>query len=32
MTDQRPVTTADAGITAPSDEFSQSVGPNGPLL
>jgi catalase len=32
MTDQRPVTTTDAGITAPSDEFSQSVGPNGPLL
>src|SRR5580658_751708 len=32
MTDQRPVTTTDAGIPAPSDEFSQSVGPNGPLL
>jgi catalase len=32
MTDQRPVTTTDAGIAAPSDEFSQSVGPNGPLL
>jgi len=32
MTDERPVTTTDAGIPAPSDEFSQSVGPNGPLL
>jgi len=32
MTDQRPVTTTDAGITAPSDEHSQSAGPNGPLL
>ncbi|MGR6997840.1 catalase [Yinghuangia aomiensis] len=31
MTD-RPTTTTDAGIAAPSDEFSQSVGPNGPLL
>jgi catalase len=31
MTD-RPVTTTDAGIPAPSDEFSQSIGPNGPLL
>jgi catalase len=29
---QRPVTTTDAGSPAPSDEFSQSVGPNGPLL
>ncbi|MGI8334952.1 catalase [Actinomadura scrupuli] len=29
---ERPPTTTDAGITAPSDEFSQSVGPNGPLL
>ncbi|MBP2707274.1 catalase [Microbispora sp. RL4-1S] len=28
----RPVTTTDAGIPAPSDEFSLSVGPNGPLL
>ncbi|GAA2880582.1 catalase [Streptosporangium fragile] len=28
----RPVTTTDAGIPAPSDEHSQSVGPNGPLL
>jgi catalase len=32
MTDQRPVTTTDAGIAAPSDEFSQSVGPDGPVL
>jgi len=31
MTD-RPTTTTDAGIPAPSDEFSLSVGPNGPLL
>ncbi|WTW95055.1 catalase [Streptomycetaceae bacterium NBC_01309] len=31
MTD-RPTTTTDAGIAAPSDEFSQSVGSNGPLL
>ncbi|RAY14862.1 catalase [Actinomadura craniellae] len=29
---ERPVSTTDAGIPAPSDEFSQSVGPNGPLL
>jgi catalase len=29
---ERPITTTDAGIPAPSDEFSQSVGPNGPLL
>jgi catalase len=29
---ERPVTTTDAGVPAPSDEFSQSVGPNGPLL
>ncbi|GAA0954339.1 catalase [Nonomuraea longicatena] len=28
----RPTTTDDAGIPAPSDEHSQSVGPNGPLL
>ncbi|WP_436758650.1 catalase [Streptosporangium sp. V21-05] len=28
----RPITTTDAGIAAPSDEHSQSVGPNGPLL
>src|SRR5271169_4198652 len=32
MTDERPVTTTDAGIPAPSDEFSQSVGISGPLL
>jgi catalase len=32
MSDNRPVTTTDAGIQAPSDEHSQSVGPNGPLL
>ena len=33
MTDQRPpVTTTDAGIPAPSDEHSLSVGPDGPLL
>src|SRR5690606_19420519 len=31
MTD-RPTTTTDAGIPAPSDAHSQSVGPNGPLL
>jgi len=31
--DQRnPITTTDAGIPAPSDEYSLSVGPNGPLL
>ncbi|MBI1757645.1 MAG: catalase [Actinobacteria bacterium] len=32
MTDQRPLTTTDAGIPAPSDEHSLSVGANGPLL
>lgn len=33
MTDQKlPVTTTDAGIPASSDEYSLSVGPNGPLL
>src|SRR5580658_441161 len=32
MTDQRPVTTTDTGMAAPSDVFSQSVGPDGPLL
>jgi catalase len=32
MTDQRPTTTTDAGIPAPSDNDSLSVGPNGPLL
>jgi catalase len=31
MTD-RPITTDDNGAPAPSDEFSQSVGANGPLL
>lgn len=31
MTD-RHITTTDAGVPAPSDEFSLSVGPNGPLL
>ncbi|GAB1819234.1 catalase [Herbidospora sp. RD11066] len=31
MTD-RPRTTTDSGTPAPSDEFSLSVGPNGPLL
>lgn len=29
---ERPTTTTDAGIAAPSDEHSQSIGPNGPLL
>jgi catalase len=32
MSDSRPDTTTDAGIPAPSDEYSQSVGPDGPLL
>jgi catalase len=32
MTEKPPVTTTDAGIAAPSDEYSQSAGPNGPLL
>ena len=33
MTDERPpATTTDAGIPAASDEYSLSVGPNGPLL
>jgi catalase len=27
-----PITTTDAGIPSPSDEYSLSVGPNGPLL
>ena len=31
MTD-RPISTTDAGIPAPSDDFSLSVGANGPLL
>jgi catalase len=30
--EQPPVTTTDTGIPAASDEFSLSVGPNGPLL
>src|SRR5207244_12973306 len=32
MTGQRPITTTDAGIPAPSDHDSLSVGPQGPLL
>ena len=32
MTGERPTTTTDAGIPAASDEYSLSVGPNGPLL
>ncbi len=33
MTDeQKPITTTDAGIPATSDEYSLSVGPDGPLL
>src|SRR5260221_7484016 len=32
MTDHRPRTTTDAGITATSDEYSQSVGTEGPVL
>ena len=36
MTDQRkqqrPITTTDAGIPAPSDEYSLTVGPDGPVL
>jgi catalase len=32
MTGHTPVTTTDAGIPAPSDHDSLSVGPNGPLL
>lgn len=32
MSQQPPLTTTDAGIPAPSDEFSLSVGPEGPLL
>src|SRR6266851_5217812 len=31
-TEHRPRTTTDAGTPAPSDEYSQSVGPDGPLL
>ncbi len=30
--ERRPVTTTDAGIPAPSDEHSLSVGPDGPIL
>src|SRR5712692_7701010 len=29
---QRPITTTDAGIPAPSDDTSLTVGPNGPVL
>jgi catalase len=33
MTDTKPpVTTTDAGIPAPSDEHSQTIGPDGPVL
>src|SRR5579885_484368 len=34
MTDEQrpPITTTDAGIPAASDEYSLSVGPDGPLL
>ena len=32
MSEKRPATTTDAGIPAPSDDHSLSVGPNGPLL
>jgi catalase len=32
MSDQRPVTTTDAGIPAASDEFSLTVGPGGPTV
>jgi len=32
MTDHRHTTTTDSGTSAPSDEFSQSVGTSGPLL
>src|SRR4030088_419524 len=28
----RPITTNDAGIPAPSDEYSLTVGPDGPVL
>lgn len=30
--ERRPATTTDAGIHAPSDKHSLSVGPDGPLL
>ncbi len=36
MSDQheqpKPITTTDAGIPAPSDEYSLTVGPDGPVL
>ena len=32
MTDQPPRTTTDAGIPVASDEFSLTVGPDGPIL
>src|ERR1700674_2055721 len=33
MTDERsPITTTDAGIPAPSDDHSLTVGPDGPIL
>ncbi|MEA2669971.1 MAG: catalase, partial [Chloroflexota bacterium] len=32
MSEKRPATTTDAGIPAPSDDHSLSVGPDGPLL
>src|SRR5216684_8832426 len=32
MTGHRHISTTDAGTPAPSDEFSQSVGADGPLL
>src|ERR1700730_4605798 len=32
MSDERPVTTTDAGIPAASDEFSLTVGPGGPTV
>src|SRR5256885_6078726 len=32
MSDHRPATTTDAGSLAASDEYSLSVGPDGPLL
>ena len=32
MTDKLPVTTSAAGVPIDSDEFSLSVGPDGPLL
>jgi catalase len=32
MSDERPVTTTDAGIPAASDEFSLTAGPSGPTV